>query len=151
MQAQPTKLKALKGTLEKSRLVPNEVEFISITKIPDPPKYFDKIAKEEWKRATKILSAVGMLSEADIPQLKVYCNLISAIENAAEKLAEYGMVGKLKNSAGHDYQAKNKWWSIYLEAVDRLVKLGHEFGFSPSSRSKISMPSKNKNEGYYFD
>lgn len=47
-QRQPTKLKILKGTREKSRELPNE--FDNIIEIPKPPKYFDNTAKEEWNK-----------------------------------------------------------------------------------------------------
>ena len=139
---QPIHMKVLKGTNRKDRQTPNEMELDTLQKIPRPPKHFKARAKKEWKVVTKALFNVGLLYKEDLPQLQAYCFNVWMLEKAEQELAEEGFLDENTNKAGHNYSAKNKWISIYNEAIDKVVKLGAQFGFSPTSRTKISMPKK---------
>ena len=44
----PTKVKELKGTLEKSRLVGNEIETSQVISMPLAPSFLNKQGADEW-------------------------------------------------------------------------------------------------------
>lgn len=143
----PTHLKALEGTRRKDREVPNEMKLPGVKKIPRAPKHFKgTTAAKEWRKVTKKLFVLGMLFEEDLPQLQAYCFSVYMLELAQQKLTEQNLLASYKNKAGHVYQAKNKWITIYNESIDKVVKLAAQFGFSPSSRTKISMPPTTKDD-----
>lgn len=143
---QPTKLAIAKGTHQASRRLPNEMDFQPLVKAPRAPKHLNKKAKKEWRIVCSNLIAIKMLYLVDLPQLQAYCFQVSILEDAQVKLSEAdGYVVTETNKGGHEYQAKSKWMSIHNEALDRVNKLGREFGFSPSSRTRISMVNLGQN------
>ena len=142
----PSKLKALRGTLEKSRVADNEMQVSELTSAPKPPVHFDKKAKEVWKVTTSALFNIGMLHKIDLDILEKYCFAASTSWQAQKMLLKEGFVQTETNKGGSEYHAKNKWWSIMLDADKQLIKIGQEFGFSPASRTRISMPTKQGND-----
>ena len=142
-------MKALSGTRRKDREVENEMDFNGVKRIPRAPKHFKGTrAGKEWRKVTKTLFMLGMLYEEDLPQLQAYCFNVGVLEEAQIKLMEPSqpLVGTFKNKAEQIYQSKNKWITVHNEAIDKVVKLAAQFGFSPSSRTKISMPGNTKND-----
>lgn len=145
-QRKPTKLKAMQGTLQPCRVTPNEMETKILDSIPKPPAQFEGRAKQEWKTVTKSLWELGMLHLEDLPQLEAYCFNVGLMDKASKKINQEGVLGVYKNKGGHEYVSKNKWISVYNEATDRIIKLAAQFGFSPASRTRISMPTKHNND-----
>ncbi len=143
---QPTKMKALKGTLRESRQTENEMDIDSLQSIPPPPSHFQERAIKEWELVTETLHNIDLLYEEDLPQLQAYCFNVWMLEKSEQELSKQGFLGTYKNKGGHSYVSKNKWISIYNEAIDKVVKLGAQFGFSPTSRTKISMPNQKKSD-----
>ena len=48
----PTNLKKIQGTLEKSRLVENEMQVELCVSIPEPPELLSEIGRGEWEKVT---------------------------------------------------------------------------------------------------
>ena len=142
---QPTKLALAKGTHQASRRLPNEMDFQPLVKPPRTPKHLPKRAKKEWRNVCSNLIAIKMLYLVDLPQLQAYCFQVSIMEQAEIELSTSDYVVSETNKGGHQYKTKSKWMSIYNEALDRVNKLGREFGFSPSSRTRISMVNLGQN------
>lgn len=142
---EPTALKIAKGTDRPSRRIPNEMDFQPLVKAPSVPKHLPKRAKKEWRRVCSNLIAIKMLYLVDLPQLQAYCFQVSIMEQAEIELSKTDYVLKETNKGGHEYNTKSKWMSIYNEALDRVNKLGREFGFTPSSRTRISMVNLGQN------
>lgn len=142
---QPTAMKVAKGTDRPCRKIPNEMDFQPLVKAPRAPKHFNKRAKKEWRNVCSNLIAIKMLYLVDLPQLQAYCFQVSIMQTAEIKLSTTDHVVKETNKGGHEYNTKSKWMSIYNESLDRVNKLGREFGFTPSSRTRISMLNLGQN------
>jgi P27 family predicted phage terminase small subunit len=138
----PTKIKAIQGTLIPCRVTPNEMETKLLASIPKPPAHFEGRAMKEWKTVTGILWELGMLHLEDLPQLEAYCFNVGLMDRASKKINKQGALETYTNKAGFEYISKNKWIIIYNEATHRVIKLANQFGFSPASRTRISMPTK---------
>jgi P27 family predicted phage terminase small subunit len=127
----PTKLKILKGTLEKSRVVSNEFTPNTVNELQ--PRYLsDPYQLEEWQIITSELAAAGLLTNMDISLIEAYCVEAAKYRTAIEHLDAEGMikVGKMG-----DYI--NPWHMISERSFDRMYKMGVVFGLSPSARAKI--------------
>ena len=142
----PKKLKAIQGTLQTCRELERSMQVNQLNAIPSPPKDFDKKAMQVWNISTKALFNIGLLYGEDIQKLEQYCRYCSLSLKAKLILDKQGIILKEVNQGGHEYHAKNKWWSVMLEADKQMIKLSQEFGFSPAARTKISMPTKQDND-----
>ena len=131
----PTKLKALKGTLQKCRmqLEPQPVSFI-----PAPPACLDRIAKVEWERISAELFGLGLLTNIDMAALAGYCQAYSRWYQESMKMKRESSV--IKTALGNRIQ--NPRIGIMNTAASEMRKFLIEFGMTPSSRSKVNVGEK---------
>lgn len=110
-------------------------------------------AKEEWKRIAPELKRIGILTIADKAAFELYCQLYGECVELENFIKENGMT--------YTYVKKNKFGEIISEYVtqypqvsqlDRkrnlLIKICAEFGLTPSSRGRISLPSESINDEF---
>ena len=142
----PTQLKALEGTLRKDRVLENEVSYPLVDELPKAPNHLQGRAETEWDKIIKSLDEVGILTENDITVLESYCFNVGLMEQAMIDINEEGVIGKETNNAGATYASENKWVNVYNKAVDRIIKIASEYGFTPSSRTRIAMPPRKYND-----
>lgn len=129
----PTALKELAGNPGKRALNKNEPKFSGL---PTCPSHLDKQAKAEWKRVSKELSAVGLLTAVDRAALAAYCQCWSRWVQAEQKIQETSLVVKAAKSG---YPIQNPFVSIANTALDLMKKFLTEFGLTPASRSRLSV------------
>ena len=67
----PTAIKALEGNPGKRELNKNEPK--PKKKAPACPKWLDDEAKKEWRRLSKQLEELGILTEVDMTAFAGYC------------------------------------------------------------------------------
>lgn len=108
------------------------------------PKYLDKAAKKEWRRITKILiemEAEGqkLLTEVDTAALAAYCQAYSDYQNAIREIEENGAVMTFYSEKGGEYQQQSPWVTIKNKAMEQMHKFAKEFGFTPASRSRVTL------------
>lgn len=111
----PTHLKVLEGNPGKRALNKNEPR--PQAKIPSCPKHLDKEAKVEWKRISKQLLLLGLLTEVDRAALAAYCQAWSRWIYAEEKI---NRLVELEN------QAEAKAVQLALEGQEKLGELTGE-------------------------
>lgn len=129
----PTALKELAGNPGKRAMNRNEPRFSGL---PTCPSHLDKQAKAEWRRISKELSAVGLLTAVDRAALAAYCQCWSRWVQAEEKIRETSLVVK---SAKSGYPIQNPFVGIANTALDLMKKFLTEFGLTPASRSRLSV------------
>jgi len=128
----PTEVKKLEGNPGKRALNKKEPKPESV--VPRCPSHLPDVAKAEWRRITKELHALGLLSRIDRAALVAYCQAWSDYIEADEEITVQGAV--IVSEKGGMYQ--NPWVGIKNSALNRLVKIAAEFGMTPSSRSRVS-------------
>lgn len=141
-----TKLKKIKGTLQPCRVLSDEIKIIPLNTIPVPPEHFNDWSKKEWKIVCEHLRKYELLAGTDMALLTSYCYAVGMCREAEKQLATQPKVASQKNKEGHVYQIMNKWTQIWLGFNKQMVSIGSEFGFSPSSRTRISAPQQIKND-----
>jgi P27 family predicted phage terminase small subunit len=106
--------------------------------LPKCPSVLQGEAKREWRRMAKKLHDAGLLSEIDGAALTTYCLTWARLMDAEEKLRTIGAVVKTPNG----WLAHSPYLAIATKATEQLVRILVEFGMTPSSRSRISVPPK---------
>jgi P27 family predicted phage terminase small subunit len=134
----PTAAKQLAGNPGKRPLNRNEPKFGGV---PKCPPHLDKAAKAEWKRVSKELEAVGLLTSVDRAALAAYCSAWSRWVDAEQNIQKFGTVIKSPKSG---FPIQNPYVSVANTALDQMRKFLVEFGMTPSSRSRIHVETPNQ-------
>ncbi len=150
----PTKIKEMQGTVEKSRVVENEMQVDLCQSLPEAPKLLSKIGKAEWEKVTKQLFNLNMLHQVDLRLVEAYCNEISLYIECEIELRKNGRIDNFTNSNGDLVRSQAKpFIKIKNDALNNALKLATQFGLTPVARASISTPVTNNNTqiNNYFD
>lgn len=140
--------KAKKGTLQKCRSKNNVVPpaALKIEAPPPPPKWLDEFGAQEWRDKTDLLDRLKILHKTDLGLLAMLCreweNYVAA-EKDAKTVNRYYQVVSPK-SGEVTYIGIHPAHTIAQQHLKAYIQLCNEFGFSPASRSRISMPTDEK-------
>jgi len=144
----PTQLKIARGT--RKRLNHGEPRPKAPEKAPPAPKWLTKDGRDEWKRKAESLRDMGLLTVADLALLAQYCEAYERWREAVRNMRKHGMVDDLRGA-----RVKNGFVSIAEFASRQMQQIGAEFGFSPSSRTRVKVPKstakKSGSERYYIE
>jgi phage terminase small subunit len=89
---------------------------------PDPPRFLDRAAREEWHRLVKLLVSLRVLTPADRAALAVLCCAWSDFCDRKRRRGE-----------------SEKQFSLRLRnAADTLLQVGQQFGLTPASRTRVN-------------
>ena len=132
----PTALKILNGNPGHKPL--NKREPQPRQTVPRCPGHLDEVAKREWRRVIREVRGMGMITALDRVGLAVYCVLWSRWVTAEEQLAKTGLI--IKTTTGNVIQ--NPLLGVANRAQAELRKWVVEYGLTPSSRSRISVPEQ---------
>lgn len=143
----PTAVKSQRGTLQKCRTKPDEMKPISIS-ILEPPATLNSRGAKEWNIVTTNLQALGMLSAFDLSILEAYCREFESYFECMDKLGENRTI-TYKNPDGSLKAVKaHPLLQIANQHLDKALKIATEFGFTPSSRTRISMAALSSEKEY---
>ena len=110
--------------------------------IPPCPKGLGAIARREWKRQSKILLELGVISSLDRAALAVWCDTWGEFLSAVGHLKKHGKT--VKGSMGQVVQSP--WLKTKAAAADRLLKYAAQFGFTPSARARINSAEQGEDD-----
>jgi P27 family predicted phage terminase small subunit len=138
----PTHLKVITGNPGRRPLNDNEMEPPPRNTVPKPPEQLLPEAKAEWKRLAPTLTLLGVLSDLDVAPFAAYCQAYGRwikAERLLNRLAEQDASGRdamlVKTRAGGVTPNPLIW--VARNAANDMVRYAAEFGFTPSSRSRI--------------
>jgi P27 family predicted phage terminase small subunit len=138
----PTNLKVLRGNPGNRPLNKNEPK--PERSIPRPPKFLNKLAKKEFRRVARLLFPLGLMTELDMPALAAYAESFARWAEAVEKIEGEGMMA-VGSKNGHLYQ--NGYVGIANSAMKQMMSIATEFGMTPSSRARVSVPTNKPLKG----
>ena len=129
----PTADKAARGNPGQRPLNQNEPQPKGQIK---PPRWMSDLAQKEWKRLAPELERIGVLTMADQTTFATYCQSVADYINAVNAMKDQpttiqGYRGGLVRHPG---------LTAMHQAAERMLKMGSEFGLTPSSRGRISVP-----------
>lgn len=129
----------------EGRRIRDETEIEPIPASLDCPDWLRPIGKELWFTLGSELVRLGMVSLLDEGGLAMLCNEWAIYREAEIELRAAGDDGQIfKYDNG--YPQKHPLVSIRDKAYANYTKLAVEFGFTPTSRSKVSVVSTGKKE-----
>lgn len=129
----PTHLKQLEGNPGKRPL--NTREPRPEGDLYAAPEWMTDSQREGWAYAI-VNAPVGLLKQLDRSILAIWVVAEDLHREAAEKVAQYGLLTKSLN-AGLPLQSP--YLAILNKQAQIMLKAGAELGFSPSSRSRVSV------------
>lgn len=133
----PTALKILEGNPGKRPLPKNEPK-PEVAIIPCPAYLkSDRIAYNEWNRIVPELYKLGLLTNADKVTLEIYCSQYAIYRRAIRELGTDLITTNIRNG-----DKANPAAAIAREAAKTIKAIAIEFGLTPSSRARISLPSE---------
>ena len=127
----PTALKVLEGNPGKRKL--NDKEPKPVKKAPSCPKWLEAEAKKEWRRLSKKMELMGVLTEVDMAAFAGYCQAYARWKEAEEFITQHGTI--VKTPSGYWQQVPQV--SIAQTYLKIMSSFAEQFGLTPSSRSRI--------------
>jgi P27 family predicted phage terminase small subunit len=138
----PTHLKVVTGNPGRRPLNQQEIEPPRRRSAPKPPAHLLPDAKAEWRRLAPSLSLLGILSDLDVSPFAAYCQSYARwaqAERLLATLAEQDASGRdallIKTRAGGVTPNPLIW--VARNASNDMVRYAAEFGFTPSSRTRV--------------
>ena len=138
----PTAVKEMKGTLKKCRTP--VAELVPSSNKPRPPHWLNDRAKEVFEELVLILDEMQLASASQVDMLTLLSQRMEEVERFSVYL----------DDGGTSYESENKlgqtMWRAYPEVAQKNEAMRHahsllsEFGLSPASAAKVSVP---KGEG----
>lgn len=145
MRGRPTKPTAIKratGNPGRKRLpVEPEIERAPTT-TPPPPVPMQKSGLVEWHRVYGPLERAGVLRATDLSNLALYCIAVGRASDASELLMAMerqqpdGRGLLVKTTSG---TMENPLVGTVRRAGHDAIRLGAEFGLTPSSRARLGV------------
>lgn len=135
----PTAIKILEGNPGKRPLNKNEPK--PEKKAPKCPSWLEPEAKKEWKRMSKALEAIGVLTQVDSSAFAGYCQAYARWKEAEEFLTKHGTI--FKTPSGYIQQVPQV--SIAQTYLKIMKDFCSEFGLTPAARSRIAVPPSEEN------
>jgi P27 family predicted phage terminase small subunit len=130
----PSRMKVLTGNPGKRPLNKNEPRPDPV--IPDCPPELSPAAQREWARLVGELSSLNMITRLDRAALAAYCGAYAMWAEATLAIQKHGTL--VKSPAG--YPLQSPYISIVNRQAEIMMRLASEFGFTPASRSRITVP-----------
>ncbi|WP_333861588.1 phage terminase small subunit P27 family [Clostridium sp.] len=132
----PTALKVLEGNPGKRPLNVNEPK--PEKKAPKCPTWLEPEAKKEWRRMSRSLEAIGILTKVDAASFAGYCQAYARWKEAEEFLTKHGTI--FKTPSGYIQQVPQV--SIAQTYLKIMKDFCSEFGLTPASRTRINVGEK---------
>lgn len=116
--------------------------------IPACPAHLSEEAKREWRRITKHLEPLGLVSQIDRAALAAYCTawgdyvwaesrmaaLNAEAEGKGDKTGDHGRIWDTPSG----YKQISVPMQIRNRALEQMAKFLAEFGMSPAARSRVT-------------
>lgn len=133
----PVALKVLEGNPGK-RALPGDIPKTD-EKPPACPSWLLAEAKKEWRRVCPILHELGLLKQVDRTALAGYCQAYARWRQAEEKIGKRLTYGYTNKAGARNKLAKPEI-SMAQRYLDQVKSFCAEFGLTPSSRSRMTLP-----------
>lgn len=139
---QPTALKLLRGNPGHQKLNRQEPKPRPVA--PKCPDWLDLIGKREWRRIVPELDRLGLLTTVDMAALASYCTLYSTIVQCERVIQAEGFTALVGEKG---YLQQRPEVAIRQKAILAIKAFCAEFGLTPSSRGRMTVPEKDDDEG----
>lgn len=139
----PTALKKVRGTDQPVRMNMNEAEYELLTKVTVPKVLGTKRAQQIFRDKSKQLMAQRILQAPDIDLLTAYANTFDLYLQAIEEQnkPENNLIISVITKSG-TAKTTSPYIKLQRELLPLINNMGASFGFTPSSRARVSKPTQ---------
>jgi len=135
----PTALKVIHGNPGERRLVPDPAP----PGVPSCPAHLKGEARKEWRRLTRLLPRMGVMSEVDRAALALLCVAWGDHVHArqmmlAEAAKNPEFDGRFVTSP-IGFVVQSPWLAVSNRSFELYLRVCTEFGLTPSSRARANM------------
>jgi len=124
----------------RAKVRDDEPEYAPV--LPNPPTWLTREARAEWKRVVPHLESAGLVAEVDRSMLSAYCEAWSEFVSAEGVLRREGKTFTTEKG----YVMQHPFVAIRNKARDDVRRFAQEFGFSPSSRVRVTAPGSSERD-----
>lgn len=136
----PTALKIARGNPGQRRISDDEPQPSSEIDLSVPAILADDPdARAEWESKAPMLHRLGLLTEADVDGLIMYCATFARWKQAEKQLRKFGMIVQAGKSG---FPIVSPYLAICSRAQAQCRAMLIEFGLTPVSRSRVHAPKK---------
>lgn len=140
----PTQLKVITGTARKDRIHGDEPKPSAAVDLT-APSWLDAMGKRYWRETSAVLDRMGLLTEADLNQLALYCQAWSRYRSAFATIAKFERDGRPEDVTFKDFVAMVSGATVRLEKAEASIRLlSHDLGLNPAARSRLSVGKVDK-------
>lgn len=132
----PTHLKVLEGNPGKRPLPRNEPKPQPVP--PKRPAWLTGEGRREWEQVVPELSRLGLLTKVDGAALAGYCQSWADYVETTRFLKKHGRTFETPNG----YVQQRPEVSIAQKSLQLVKAFCAEFGLTPSSRGRLSLPGE---------
>ena len=130
----PTHIKEIRGNPGKRPV--NGREPRPAVRAPSCPRELCPAAKKEWRRLARQLLMMRLVTDLDRAILAAYCQAYALWAEAVAAVRKYGAM--VKSPSGFPMQSP--YVAVANKQAELMIRIAAEFGFTPSSRSRIAVP-----------
>ena len=130
----PTKVKQIQGTLHKCRT--NRREPKPQGDLVDPPDDLPEGAKAAWRYALEC-APPHLLRKLDMSVLEIWACAADLYRKAQTGIAKTGLLVKAPNTG---VPMQSPYLAIANKQAQIMTKAATEMGFTPASRSRVTLP-----------
>ena len=141
----PTALKRLHGNPGKRELADEPQPDASM---PRPPEHLGSIATAEWGRMARELNRIGLLTQVDRSAFAAYCCVYETwveAEGEIERMRAEG-INPYTYTTEKGNTVQRPIVGVRNKALELMLRYLGEFGLTPSSRSRVSVPNLEQDE-----
>jgi len=141
----PTNIQLLHGNPSKRAI--NKREPQPEIARPQYPRWLSSEARNEWRRIVPELMRLGLLTLIDRAALAGYCQAYARWQQAERILTKEG----LTTTTGNGYVQQRPEVAIAQKSLQLVKAFCQEFGLTPASRTRISVPKPNGDDDEGLD
>lgn len=138
----PNYVKDLQGTGRSDRDKVNLPQGEVLEFLPAASRKLDRYAKSVWNGVGAYLVKHKIIQDLDLLAFEHFAILSGELAKAAQELRKYSSPQTVKytNKAGHANEVVSPKIKLYQSLLKDWVAYAQQFGITPASRSKITMP-----------
>jgi P27 family predicted phage terminase small subunit len=109
-----------------------------------PPAFKGTPKEVQWRRLTRELAAMGLLTSADADALALYCDTYVRWAEAVRALEREGMIVLTEKG----FPVQSPYLGIVNTCTTKMQRLLIEFGMTPASRSRIQVVGEGEEDEF---
>jgi P27 family predicted phage terminase small subunit len=147
----PDRVKKAHGEKRPCRLS-GDIELYKKIKLPEPPKWMNETGKKIYKDVVGKMIELGLVHSNNLMLIVSFVHLIGVHFEMEEMMKAKTRLSPVKDGGGNLLRINvSPFHRISMDALDRALRIGAEFGLTPSAQSRIMNMIKKPEEKNAFE